>query len=234
MRTAESVVLTCWPPAPDDAVGVDAAVGFVDVDLDGVVDDRIDPDAGERGVPARLAVEGRDAHQPMDARFGLQPAIGVVALDQQRRRLDAGLLAVMDFHDLDLEIVPLRPARIHPQQHLRPVLALGAAGAGMDFEIGVVGVGLAREQRFDLAALDLGRSAFSAASASPTTSPSPSSSPSSISPTLSVERGLRARGRRLSRLPDAGARASASGPPRIVPDVGVFGLVVQIVESLDA
>ena len=78
-----------------------------------------------------------------------------MALDQQRRRLDAGLFAVMHFQHLDLEAAPLGPARVHAQQHRGPVLALGAAGAGVDFEIGVVGVGLARQQRLDLARLDL-------------------------------------------------------------------------------
>ena len=41
------------------------------------------------------------------------------------------------------------------EQHLRPVLAFGAAGAGVDLEVGVVGVGLAREQRLDLPARHL-------------------------------------------------------------------------------
>ena len=136
-------------------VGVDAHIGLADLDLDRIVDDRIDPDAGEGGVAARIAVIGRDAHQAVDARLGLQPAIGIVALDQDGGGLDAGLFAVMDFQHLDLEAAALGPARVHAQQHRRPVLALGAAGAGMDFEIGVVGVGLARQHRLDLARLDL-------------------------------------------------------------------------------
>ena len=49
--------------------------------------------------------------------------------------------------------LPLRPARIHALEHLRPVLALGAAGAGIDLDIGVVGVGLAGEQSGHLVAL---------------------------------------------------------------------------------
>ena len=60
------------------------------------------------------------------------------------------------FEILDLVAVLLGPARVHAQQHAGPVLALGAAGAGMDFEIAVVGVGLAREQRFELAPRHLG------------------------------------------------------------------------------
>ena len=58
------------------------------------------------------------------------------------------------FEIFDLEAVLLGPARIHAQQHRGPVLALGAAGAGMHFEIGIEAVGLARQQRFELAARD--------------------------------------------------------------------------------
>ena len=62
------------------------------------------------------------------------------------------VLALGLLHVLDLVAVLLGPARVHPQQHVGPVLALGAAGAGMDFEVGIVGVGLARKQRLELAA----------------------------------------------------------------------------------
>jgi len=49
------------------------------------------------------------------------------------------------------------PAQIHAQQHLRPVLGLGAAGAGLDVQEGVVGVHLAREHaaKFEVRHLDL-------------------------------------------------------------------------------
>ena len=49
--------------------------------------------------------------------------------------------------------MPLAPARVHPLQHAGPILAFGAAGAGIDLDIGVVGVGLAGQQRRDLVAL---------------------------------------------------------------------------------
>ena len=138
------------------AHGVDAHVRFLDVDIDAVVDHRIDRDARERGVAAGIGIERRNAHQPVHAVFGLEPAIGVVALDLDGRRLDAGFFAVGLFDVVDLEAVLLGPAHIHAQQHVGPVLALGAAGAGMHFEVGIVGVGLARQQRLELAARDLG------------------------------------------------------------------------------
>ena len=142
------------------AIGVDAAIALVDLDLDPVVDDRIDPDRGKARVPAGVGIERRDAHQTMDARLGLQPAMRVVALDDDRRRLDAGLVARRLFDQLDLELSPLRPAHVHAQQHARPVAALGAAGPGMHFDIAVVGVGLARKQRFELTPFALGLERF--------------------------------------------------------------------------
>ena len=60
------------------------------------------------------------------------------------------------FDQLDLVAVLLGPARVHARQHLGPVLRFGAAGAGVDFEVGVVAVGLARQQALQLA---LGRAA---------------------------------------------------------------------------
>jgi hypothetical protein len=135
------------------AVGVDAAIALVDVDLDAVVDHRIDPHRGEAGVAARVRIERRDAHQPVHARLGLQPAVRVVALDHDRRRLDAGFVAGGLFEHLDVEFAPLAPAHVHAQQHARPVAALGAAGARMHLDIGIQAVGLARQQRLEFAAL---------------------------------------------------------------------------------
>ena len=89
----------------------------------------------------------------MHAALDLQIAIGVLALDQQRRRLDPRLLAGMEVDQFDLHAMPLGPAAVHPLQHSGPVVALGAAGAGVDLDIAVVGVGLAGQQRGDLVLL---------------------------------------------------------------------------------
>ena len=128
------------------AIGVDPQFGFVDVDGDVVVDLRIDPDTGEAGVTTGIAVVRADPDQPVDAAFGLQIAIGIVALNKDGRRLDPGLLAGVVVDQFDLHAVALGPAGVHPLQHAGPVLALGAAGAGIDLDIAVVGVGLAGQQ----------------------------------------------------------------------------------------
>ena len=99
------------------AIGIDAQIGFVDLDVDVVVDLGIDPDAGEAGVAPRRAVVGADPDQPVDAAFGLQIAVGIFALDQDRRRLDPRLFARMMVDQIDLHPVALAPARVHPLEH---------------------------------------------------------------------------------------------------------------------
>ena len=95
---------------------------------------------GEGGVAAVAGIEGRFAHQAVHADLGAQPAEGIIALEVDGGALDAGDLAGRDLHQLGLEAAPLAPAQIHAQQHLGPVLRLGAAGAGLDVDEGVVGV----------------------------------------------------------------------------------------------
>ena len=137
------------------AIGIHLQVGRVDLDLNGVIHHRIDPDAGKTGLPPGVGIERADADKPMNAAFGLQPAIGIRARDLQRRRLDPGLLAFALFDELHLVTVRFRPAHIHAHQHLRPILRFRSAGAGVQFDIAVVGVSLARQQAFDLAPLGL-------------------------------------------------------------------------------
>jgi hypothetical protein len=79
------------------AIGVDAQILVVDLDLDLVVDHRVDPDRRETGVTPGVGIERRDAHQAVDPAFRLQPAIGVGAVDPGGRRFDPRLLAAALF-----------------------------------------------------------------------------------------------------------------------------------------
>ena len=159
MRMARFGLVDVLAAGAGGAERVDLEVGLVDLDLDRVVHDRIDPDAREAGLAPRRGVEGADAHQAVHAGFGLEPAIGGGAGDLQRGGFDAGLLALALLEQLHLVAVLLGPARVHADEHLRPILRLGAAGAGIHLEIGVVAVGLAGQQALDLAALRVLRDA---------------------------------------------------------------------------
>ena len=63
-----------------------------------------------------------------------------------------------DLHQLGLPAVLFAPAQVHAQQHLGPVLGLGAAGAGLDIEEGVGFVELAGEHAAEFQLLDPCRS----------------------------------------------------------------------------
>ena len=151
-----------------------------------------------------------------------------MALDLDGGGFDAGLFALGLFEVLDLEAVLLGPARVHAQQHLGPVLALGAAGAGMDFEIAIVAVGLAGQQRLELAArhfgLQLAQRRFG------------------LGDDFLIVLGFAEFDQHhliVELLLDAGQRGElvvergallhdAAGALRIVPEIGVFGLPVQL------
>ena len=126
----------------------------LDVDFDAVVDFRRDVDAGERGVAALGLVEGRNAHQAVHADLAGQQSVGILAVHAERGGLDARFFARLVVVEHRLEALALGPAQIHAQQHVGPVLRLGAAGAGMDGHDGVAGVVFAGEQRFGFEPVD--------------------------------------------------------------------------------
>jgi len=106
-------------------------------------------------MPAVAGIERRFAHQAMHAGLGAQPAEGIRPFDAYRGALDADDFTVGLFDKLGLETAPLRPAQIHAQQHGRPILRLGAAGSGLNFEEGVVGIHLTRKHAPELKLADL-------------------------------------------------------------------------------
>ena len=182
-------------------------------DLARLLDDRRDLDARERRLAAVGGVERRQPHEPVHALLGRVEAVGVVAGDAEGRGLDARLLARARLQQLDLEAAPLGPAHLHPQHHLRPVLRVGAARAGVDGHERVAGVVVAGEQP-----LLLGRAA-----GAPRRSRSPrrarprcsgSSSASSASPSRSSASAcsfVNASSRRCVRVCSAPTFAAASG-----------------------
>ena len=144
------------PARTAGAIGINAAVRLLHIDDNAVINHRIDPDRGKAGVAARIGVKWRNPHQTMHAGFGFQPAIGIVPLHEKRCALDAGLIAGGLLDNLHLELAALTPAAIHAEQHAGPVTAFGATRARMHLNIGVIGIGLARQHRLHLTPLGLG------------------------------------------------------------------------------
>ena len=105
-------------------------------------------------MPPRRGIERRDPDQPVDAGFGRQQPVRVLACHRHRRALEPRFFAGLVVDDLALEAAALGPAHVHAQQHLGPVLRLGAAGAGMDGDDGVLAIVLAAEHLLHFAGLD--------------------------------------------------------------------------------
>src|SRR5690606_20785291 len=136
-------------------IGVHAYIRHVQLDLNIIIHFRGNKHGGEGGVPAVAGVEGGLAYQTVNAGLGAQPAEGILAVDVNGGALDAGNLAGGDFHHLDIESLVLAPAQVHAQQHLGPVLRLGAAGTGLDVDESAIGVHLAGEHAAEFQLLQL-------------------------------------------------------------------------------
>ena len=65
----------------------------------------------------------------MHSALRLRVAVGVLAFDQDRRLADAGLIARLNILQFHLKPATLRPALVHAEQDVGPVVRLGAAGA---------------------------------------------------------------------------------------------------------
>ena len=128
------LVLPAGAAAPED-VALQLVVAELDVDR--VVDLGQHVDRGERRLPPVGGVERADPDQAVDPRLALEVAVGVLALDVDRHRLDAGDVPLLAVDDLGLVPLRLGPHQVHAQEHLGPVARLGAAGAGLDRDVGV-------------------------------------------------------------------------------------------------
>jgi len=131
-----------------------------DVDLDFLVDLRIDENRSKRCVATRGGIEWRNAHQSMHAHFALQQSVGVFAVDLERRRFNARALALQPVGFDDFEPIALRPAVVHAQKHLGPILTLGAAGSGVDGDNGAFRVVFTRKQHLGFQLRELAREHF--------------------------------------------------------------------------
>ena len=148
-RMALEVLLTCWPPAPlarntssrmsSSRSSISIAVAHFGRDVDG----------GEAGLALAFGVEGADPHQAVHAGLALQIAVGHRPADGDRGAGDAGLFVVLPVEHLGLVAVSSGPLDVHPQQHLGPIVGVGAAVAGVDREHGGVGVVRPVEQRLE-------------------------------------------------------------------------------------
>src|SRR5665648_1163360 len=129
-------------------VGIDLQVLLVDLDLHVILDHGAYLNGSKAGVAALGRVEGGDAHQAVYAALCREQAVGVLTVETHGGALDARFSAAGRLVELDPEAPAVSPAKVHAQQHLGPVLRLGAASARVDSQNGVAVIVFAAEQAF--------------------------------------------------------------------------------------
>ncbi len=82
-------------------------------------------------------VEGGKPDQTVRAGLAFGKAVGARSAQLDRRVLDARFLPLGGIKDLGLQAAPLGPTDVHPGEHLREVLGVYPAFAGVDHEDGV-------------------------------------------------------------------------------------------------
>ena len=135
------------PPRAAGPEGVDTDILVLDLDVGDLSHLRQDEEAGEARVAPLGRVEGRNPHETMDAALRLEVAVGVFPVHFEGDILQSGLITRLIVQNVRLEPVRLDPSHVHAKEHLRPILALRAAGAGVDGHDGVVEVMLPVQQR---------------------------------------------------------------------------------------
>ena len=157
MRIAESVLLTCCPPAPDArkvSMRSSAGLSAIVVDLLELGQDR---DGAGRGVDAALCLGRRHALHAVRAGLELEPRVRALADDAADDLLVAAVLAGALAQHLDSPALPFGVARVHAEQVAREDRGLVAAGAGADLEedVAVVARVLRDQQLRELESLRL-------------------------------------------------------------------------------
>ena len=157
-----------------------------------VLEERRDLEGGERRLALALGVERAHAHEPVDAVLGAQQPVGVAALHHEGGRARCRPRSRRDTSSSSTsKPAALGPAQVHAQQHVGPVLGVGAALAGLDLADRVALVVLAGEEAAQLEGAEVGGRATSrAASISAATESSASSRASSARVSASSMRAL--------------------------------------------
>ena len=132
-RTADSVLLTCWPPAPPErSVSIRRSASLIgDVD---VLRLGQHGDGRGRGVDAAGRLGVGHALHAVHAGFVFQLGEGAAAADFGDDFLVAAHRAFARGHDLDLPALLGGIALVHAEQVAGEQRRLVAAGAGADFE----------------------------------------------------------------------------------------------------
>ena len=110
------------PPGSRRTIRIDAQIRLIDLDLDVVVNDRIDEHGRERGMTPALGIKRRDPNEPMNPVLGAEVAVCILTAYLEAGRLQPSLISRLRLQDFHLPASTLGVPRIHANEHLGPVL----------------------------------------------------------------------------------------------------------------
>ena len=90
----------------------------------------------------------------MNTRFTRKKSVCIVTFNSEGSGLDSRLLTSLIVNQFALELLTFGPAKVHPQEHLGPVLRVGSASTGVDRDDGIATVVLSAEEHLRLAFRD--------------------------------------------------------------------------------
>ncbi len=147
-RTADDVLLMCWPPAPDERnTCISMSASSTSMSTSPSCSIGTTDSAANAVCRLPCALNGLMRTSRCTPRSALQPAVRVATLHDELDRRQAGFGSWRRVLLLDVEAVALGPAHVHAVEHLGPVLRVGAALARRQRAQRVVLVVLAGEQR---------------------------------------------------------------------------------------
>ena len=88
-------------------------------------------------MPFSAGIKGRDSNQAVNADFRFEIAERIFTTGREGSAFYAGFFSGLKIDQFQRIAFAFDPARIHSEQHLRPVLGLGTTGAGIYRDNGI-------------------------------------------------------------------------------------------------
>ena len=123
-------------------VSISTHIRGINLNLNIVIDLRRHIHRRKRRMTTIARIKRRLAHQPVHTNLRAQPAKGIFATYLHRRTLNTSYITSRALHQLRLKTLIVRPAQIHTQQHLRPILRLSATRTRLNIQIGIISIHL--------------------------------------------------------------------------------------------
>ena len=130
-------------------VRIDTNVLVTHLNIDLFVDIRHNIAGHERSLAFSCRIERRNTDETVNAFFGFQVTVSILAIDLERNRLHTGLIAIQKIEFLDGKAFALCPSGVHTVQHTAPVARFRSACTCIQFDNCVVFVKFTGQQCFD-------------------------------------------------------------------------------------